>query len=84
MTEFGRSPQLDFNILAAMGYRMVIYPVTALRVSLFAVRHTFQEILDRGHQRDSLDRMLTRAELYDLLGYAGYEERDRTYFGHQA
>ena len=34
-----------------------------------------------GHQRDRVPQMLTRAELYDLLGYSGYEERDRSYFG---
>lgn len=81
MTEFGRSPNLDFATLAAMGYRMVLYPLTALRVALRAAQQTLTEILERGHQRDRLPQMLTRAELYDLLGYAGYEERDRSYFG---
>jgi methylisocitrate lyase len=81
MTEFGRSPNLDFAALAAMGYRMVLYPLTALRVALRAAQATLAEILQRGHQRDRLPEMLTRAELYDLLGYSGYEERDRAYFG---
>ena len=83
MTEFGRSPNLDFAELAAMGYRMVIYPVTAFRAALRAAQETLQAIRDQGHQRDVLPRMLTRAELYDLLGYAGYEARDRAYFGGQ-
>ena len=81
MTEFGRGPILDFATLAAMGYRMVLYPVTALRAALRAAEATLAEILTKGHQRDALPRMLSRAELYDLLDYAGYEERDRTYFG---
>jgi len=81
MTEFGRGPILDFAALAAMGYRMVLYPVTALRAALRAAEATLAEILTKGHQRDALPRMLSRAELYDLLDYAGYEERDRTYFG---
>jgi methylisocitrate lyase len=81
MTEFGRSPILDFQALATMGYRMVIYPVTALRAALGAARATLRAIRDQGHQRDLLPEMLTRAELYDLLGYKGYEERDRSYFG---
>jgi methylisocitrate lyase len=80
MTEFGRSPNLDFARLAALGYRMVLYPVTALRVALRAAEEALREIRDRGHQRELLPRMLTRAELYDLLGYSGYEERDRGYF----
>ena len=39
------------------------------------------ELKHNGHQRDALPKMLTRAELYGLLGYTGYEERDRAYFG---
>jgi methylisocitrate lyase len=81
MTEFGRSPNLDFVALAAMGYRMVLYPLTALRVALRAAQEALAEIHQRGHQRDCLARMLTRKELYELLNYAGYEERDRQYFG---
>ena len=81
MTEFGRSPLLDVQTLGAMGYRMVLFPVSTLRAALRAAQRTLAEIRDRGHQREMLSQMLTRAELYDLLGYAGYEERDRAYFG---
>ena len=81
MTEFGRSPNLDFATLADMGYRMVLYPVTALRAALRAAETTLRDLRERGHQRDNLPDMLTRSELYDLLGYAGYEARDRSYFG---
>jgi methylisocitrate lyase len=81
MTEFGRSPQLDFATLSDMGYRMILYPLTAFRVAVKAAQHSLQEILAKGHQRDCLQAMLTRSELYDLLGYAGFEERDQSYFG---
>jgi methylisocitrate lyase len=81
MTEFGRSPLLDFETLAGMGYRMVLYPLTAFRAAMAAARATLADVLQRGHQRDRLPHMLTRAELYDLLGYSGYEARDRAYFG---
>jgi methylisocitrate lyase len=81
MTEFGRSPNLDFSTLADLGYRIILYPVTAFRVALRAAQDTLKEIFQRGHQRDCLPQMLTRAELYDLLGYADYETRDRAYFG---
>jgi methylisocitrate lyase len=81
MTEFGKGPSLDVATLSSMGYRMVIYPVTALRAALKAAEQTLADILHKGHQRDRLHHMLTRAELYDLLDYAGYEERDRAYFG---
>lgn len=81
MTEFGKGPLFDVATLQAMGYRMVLYPVTAFRTALRAAEETLKEIRDKGHQRDKLPQMLTRAELYDLLGYTGYEERDRKYFG---
>jgi methylisocitrate lyase len=81
MTEFGKGPVLDFAVLAAMGYRMVLYPVTALRTALRAAHDTLADIHAKGHQRDRLPNMLTRAELYDLLDYQGYEARDRSYFG---
>jgi methylisocitrate lyase len=81
MTEFGRSPSLDFAELSALGYRLILYPVTTLRAALHAAQAVLVDILAKGHQRDHLGRMLTRAELYDLLDYAGYEERDRAYFG---
>jgi len=81
MTEFGKSPILDFDTLAGMGYRMVLYPLTALRSALRAAQDTLAELLQKGHQRERLPQMLTRAELYELLGYSGYEARDRDYFG---
>ncbi len=81
MTEFGRSPNLDFADLAGMGYRLVLYPLTAFRAALRAAQDTLAELLQKGHQRDRVPQMLTRAELYDLLGYSGYEARDRAYFG---
>jgi methylisocitrate lyase len=81
MTEFGRSPNLDVATLSKFGYRMVLFPLTALRAALFAARDTLSQLRAKGHQRDLLARMLTRKELYDLLGYTGYEARDREYFG---
>lgn len=80
MTEFGKSPIFDFATLADMGYRMVLYPLTALRSALRAAHDTLAAVRQQGHQRDCLPRMLTRAELYDVLDYTGYEERDRQYF----
>lgn len=81
MTEFGKSPNLDFADLARLDYRLVLYPLTAFRAALKAAQETLIEIRDQGNQRNKIPHMLTRAELYDLLGYSGYEERDRRYFG---
>ena len=81
MTEFGKSTLLDQAQLAALGYKLVLYPVTAFRSALRAAADTLQDIRSKGHQRERVASMLTRQELYDLLGYTGYEERDRSYFG---
>jgi methylisocitrate lyase len=81
MTEFGRSPLLDLPTLSRLGYRMVLYPLTAFRVAMKAARDALATLQREGSQARALPQMLTRAELYDLLGYTDYEQRDRAYFG---
>lgn len=80
-TEFGRSPNLTVEAFGALGYCMVLFPLTAFRAALKSARDTLADIKTLGHQRDRLPQMLTRAELYDLLGYKDYETRDRAYCG---
>jgi methylisocitrate lyase len=81
MTEFGKSPLLSSAELAKLGYAAVLFPVTTLRVAMNAVENALNEIAREGTQKGLLDRMQTRAELYKLLDYEGFEERDRSYFG---
>jgi methylisocitrate lyase len=81
MTEFGRGPLLSFDELAAMGYRAVLYPLTAFRAAMKAAEETLAHLRDHGSQRDMLGRMQTRAELYARIGYSDWEDRDRSYFG---
>ena len=69
MTEFGRSPLLSARQLAAMGYRMVIFPMTAFRVSMKSAEDCLHDLKRRGTQQGWLERMQTRQELYDLLNY---------------
>ena len=69
MTEFGKSPLLSLGQLAEVGYRMVIYPQTAFRISMFAAGQMLRDLKTNGTQADWIDRMQTRKELYDLLGY---------------
>jgi methylisocitrate lyase len=83
MTEFGRSPLLPFGDLAALGYKAVIYPLTAFRAAMQAAEQALSTLRERGTQHEILDRMQSRAELYDLLGYADWEARDRAYFTSQ-
>lgn len=81
MTEFGKSPNLDVKSLGDMGYQLILFPLTAFRAAMKAAETTLKDLFQAGTQKASLGNMQTRAELYDLLGYAGYEERDRRYFG---
>ncbi|MBN9520631.1 methylisocitrate lyase [bacterium] len=81
MTEFGKSPNLDVATLGAIGYAMVLFPLTAFRVAMKAAEEALRNLHATGHQRDLLPRMQTRAELYELLDYPGYEARDRGYLG---
>jgi len=81
LTEFGRGPLLGFDELAGLGYRAMLYPLTAFRAAMKAADEALAHLRDHGTQRDIIGRMQTRAELYDLLGYEGWEARDRGYFG---
>jgi methylisocitrate lyase len=69
MTEFGKSPLLSFEQLADFGYRMVIFPQSAFRVSFKASERFFTALKKAGTQSDWLEKMQTRQELYDLLEY---------------
>jgi methylisocitrate lyase len=81
MTEFGKSPILSVKELGDLGYTMVLFPLTAFRVAMRAAEETLKDLFQTGTQTASIPRMMTRAELYDLLGYTNYETRDRAYFG---
>jgi len=69
MTEFGKSPLLDLKQLADFGYRMVIYPMSAFRVSMKASEDFFRALKSNGTQTEWLEKMQTRQELYKLLDY---------------
>ncbi|MCH7626408.1 MAG: methylisocitrate lyase [Chloroflexi bacterium] len=77
MTEFGKTPYLSVQRFHELGYGIVIFPVTALRVAAKATELVLRDIKRNGTQEDWLDRMQTRSELYDLIDYDRYEELDR-------
>ena len=75
MTEFGKSPLLSFSELAEFRYRMVIFPMSALRVALKASEEFLYALKKSGTQADWIDEMQTREELYELLDYDPAAER---------
>jgi methylisocitrate lyase len=76
MTEFGRTPFFTAQEFEDMGYRMVIWPVSALRVAAKAQGDLYAAIRRDGGTQNMVDRMMTRAELYDTIGYHDYEALD--------
>ena len=76
MTEFGRTPFYTAEEFQAMGYQMVIWPVSAARVANKAMEELFVSIKQNGGTHKLVDRMQTRAELYDTIGLHAYEALD--------
>jgi methylisocitrate lyase len=76
MTEFGRTPFLTAQEFQDLGYAMVIWPVSHLRVAAKAWEQLYAQIAAEGGAQNAVDRMQTRAELYATIGYHQYEELD--------
>ena len=69
MTEFGKSPLLSFDELAGFGYKMVIFPQSAFRVSMKASEGFLHDLKKTGTQSGWINKMQTREQLYELLDY---------------
>jgi methylisocitrate lyase len=80
MTEFGKTKLLTTKQLASLGVNVVIYPVTTLRLAMKAVEEGLATMHKEGTQAALLDRMQTRAELYELLRYEDYQRFDQDVF----
>lgn len=76
MTEFGKTPFMTAQQFQDLGYAMVIWPVSALRIAAKSHEELYAAIRDEGWTRPMLERMQTRAELYQTIGYHDYEALD--------
>ena len=76
MTEFGQTPFFTASEFEAMGYRMVIWPVSAFRVANKAQERLFAALRRDGGAQNMLEQMQTRAELYATIRYHEYEALD--------
>ena len=83
ITEFGQTPLYTTEELGHAGIRMVLYPLSAFRAMNKAALNVYQTIRRAGHQKDVLDTMQTRMELYDFLGYHDYEQKLDELFGNE-
>lgn len=80
MTEFGKSELFTLDQLQDVGVNMVIYPVTLLRSALGAMERVLTTLRTDGTQQAAVDEMLTRARLYELVDYTGYNRFDSGIF----
>ena len=84
LTEFGKTPLFSTDELAGAGIRMALYPLTAFRAMAKAALDVYTELRATGTQAGAIDRMQTRTELYDVLGYQAYEDKLDELFAEQA
>jgi len=76
MTEFGRTPQITRAEWEKIGFELVIYPVSALRVAARSMEAFYGRLADEGTAEPQLSSMMTRSELYERIGYFDYEALD--------
>jgi methylisocitrate lyase len=81
ITEFGQTPLFSKEELGSVGVRLVLYPLSAFRAMSQAALAVYGAIRKEGTQKSVVDKMQTRAELYDVLGYHDYERKLDELFG---
>ena len=81
LTEFGKTPLFTAQELASVGVRLVLYPLSAFRAMSKAALAVYGAIRRDGTQKNVVDLMQTRTELYDVLGYHDYEQKLDALFG---
>jgi methylisocitrate lyase len=75
LTEFGKTPMFTAQELSKVGISMALYPLTAFRAMSATALEIYTTVREEGTQAAVLDRMQTRPELYDVLGYQAYEDK---------
>lgn len=75
ITEFGATPLFSVEELASVGVGMVLYPLSAFRAMNKAAETVYNSVRKNGHQREVIDIMQTREELYDRIGYHAFEQK---------
>lgn len=77
MTEFGKSPLIESDKLIEMGYKMVIFPVSSLRIASKSTENFLKTLKKDKTQSNTIENMQTRLELYDLIDYDKYAALDK-------
>ena len=80
ITEFGKTPLFTREELASVGVAIQLYPLSAFRAMNKAAETVYEAIRRDGHQKNVVDSMQTREELYDRIGYHAFEQKLDTLF----
>ena len=83
ITEFGKTPLFTVRELGDAGVGLVLYPLSAFRAMSKAAEAVYGSIRKEGTQKSVVERMQTRAELYEVLGYHDYESKLDELFGRE-
>lgn len=83
ITEFGATPLYTTTELSSVGVKLVLYPLSAFRAMCKAAENVYTHLLQEGTQKNVLDTMQTRMELYDTIGYHAYEQKLDALFAKQ-
>ena len=83
ITEFGATPLYTTTELASVGVKLVLYPLSAFRAMCKAAENVYTHLLQEGTQKNVIDTMQTRMELYDTIGYHAYEQKLDALFAKQ-
>lgn len=79
MVDFGKSPRLTAEEFQELGYKLVIYPTSCMRVMAKAAGEFLAELKRTGTQKDYLDRMRNRQEIYELVRFTEFKEAEKNY-----
>ncbi len=77
MTEFGKTPYITAQKFKDLGYRYVIFPVTSFRAAAKAMQEVYRVLINEGTQKEILDKLMTRAQQYEVINYYFYENMDK-------
>ncbi len=80
MTEFGKTPYYTVDQFREWGYKIVIFPATSFRATVKTLIGIYKGLMEKGSQKDFLDKLSTRAEVYEIIDYWSYEAHDKELF----
>ena len=76
MTEFGKTPFITANEFRDLGYKFVIFPVTAFRAAALAMKKCYETLYNEGTQKNIINDLMTRSEQYNVINYEFYSNID--------